>query len=258
MKMWFIPLLFGLVALSLIGRRRAAAFEKSPDQLPQATGIPITISVESWRVLATSLGTPLAIPANVTLAWVQKESGGNPCSIGETVNPPQEYGIAQLYYPSDEAISSRANLRSACATSQVTNTEIAKMDRAQKARVRAELERLARPLTDAEKLAQMKATVGLIQKCRGAAGVYADRAKVKWGQPDRWKLVKLYHNLPVMVALLPDVTQKLGHPPASWDEYKRTVLAMNPAELDRYGKISGRLPYFGAYFASAERIGNSL
>src|SRR5262245_21786158 len=65
--MWIFPLIFWLVALSLMGRRRAS--EKQVLALPQAPGVPITMSVESWRALAASVGGPFGIPTPITLAW---------------------------------------------------------------------------------------------------------------------------------------------------------------------------------------------
>lgn len=247
-----IPLLliaFGLVALAT-GRSGASNARFVPD-------IPVGMWVRQWQPLVTQFAQPLGIPTEVALMWIQLESGGNPCSIGETKNPPQEYGLAQLNYPYDEKYGTRAKLRAYCNnTAQPpgipANTAAGRIAWAI---FRKALESQTRPLTQAEREEQVRSGILLIQHCREFAQGYAAKAGVNWNAPDRWKLVKLVHGLPTLVALLPVATRKLGRAPKSFAEFRNTVESMTDAELNTNGNISGRRARFGRTFDISEQVG---
>jgi hypothetical protein len=66
----------------------------------------------------------------------------------------------------------------------------------------------------------------------------------------------MYHNVPGWVGRLPEVTQKLGHPPRDFAEYRSTLFGMT-----RFGtnpKTELTPARFNRIFDQAEILGNKV
>lgn len=152
--------------------------------------------VEYWRGPLTPYASDL--PMDFLLAWIQRESGGNPCSYTTL----RESGIFQLMPPDNTNTggTTEAALRAACSGSSQS---------------------MARQLTDAEIDEQVRSGIQYVQAMRAAAHRKLDAAGVPWGEDtaDFWKIVKLQHAYPGPTATwLNAATQALGRAPANWDE----------------------------------------
>ncbi|HET9061831.1 MAG TPA: hypothetical protein VFO62_00950 [Candidatus Binatia bacterium] len=132
------------------------------------------------------------------LAWIQRESGGNPCSYTSL----RESGLFQLMPPDNTGRGGTTEqlLRAACvAGSQSLSRSLNEND------VREQMVSFQRYLAyitqrTRDKLAQVGAS---------------------WSEssPDFWQLVKFQHTLPApTVPWLQAATAALGRPPANWAE----------------------------------------
>jgi hypothetical protein len=165
-------------------------------------GTPFPAAVEQWRSLVSDNAGD--IPVDFLLAWIQRESGGNPCSYTTM----RESGIFQLMPPdnTNQGGTTEAALRAACSGSSQS---------------------AARQLTSDELDEQVKSGIRYVNYVRGVAHKKLDAAGVTWDEanPDFWRIVKLQHAYPGPTAgWLATATAQLGRPPASWAEMR----AANP------------------------------
>ena len=184
------------------------------------------------------LAAPLGIQTPYTAKWLDMESGGNPCSVG---NPgahapdgfPREMGIAQFYNPDDLKMlgATSAELRAYCVPGD-------QHDVVYKGKtIKGFSQALTRPLTPEEIAKQAAMTVGLIHKAVGSATadlMAAGATSPAWSKTSRdfWRLVKLQHGLPVLSREgLPAVKAFLGRAPSSWAEF-RACLQNGQAKID--------------------------
>jgi hypothetical protein len=135
--------------------------------------------------------------ADYWLAWIKRESGGNPCSYTSL----RESGLFQLMPPDNTARggTTEALLRAACAAGQTQS----------------------RPLTDAEVREQMVSFSRYLAYITDRAREKLAAAGVTWSEssPDFWKMVKFQHTLPAPTATwLAAAKAGLGRPPRSWNE----------------------------------------
>jgi hypothetical protein len=162
--------------------------------------MPFPPQVEQWRGLLRRLGPEL--PIDFMLAWLFKESGGNPCATGI---PGVEAGIFQTFHPSDDRFGATfSQLRAACSGGSLT-----------------------RPLTADE--AELQARVGvnfLRGKIAAARGHFAAGGmRPSTSSADFWIGVKQEHALPCVMGEIPRVAARLGRPPRSWDEFRSQLMA---------------------------------
>jgi hypothetical protein len=156
-------------------------------------------SVEFWRqYLDQYSGGDLPGGMDFLLAWIQRESNGDPCSYTSL----HESGIFQLMPPdnTNTAGTTEAALRSMCSGGSGSQT---------------------RQMTDAEIKEQVVSGLQYVRAMRDQAQTKLDAAGVDWPQssPDFWKVVKLQHAYPGPTAgWLLAATTALGRPPQSWDE----------------------------------------
>lgn len=163
--------------------------------------LPFPSSVEQWRPLVTAYAG--GIPVDFLLAWIQKESGGDPCSYTSL----RESGIFQLMPPDNTNVggTSEAALRAQCSGGSHSQT---------------------RPLTDAEAQLQVQSGIRYINYAIDQAQQKLNAAGVSWPRSSTsfWQMVKLVFNYPgPIVGWLNAATQKLGHPPVDWDEFRGTI-----------------------------------
>lgn len=160
------------------------------------------MSVEIWRPqILKYVGSPQG-GADFWLAWIQRESGGNPCSYTSL----RESGLFQLEPPdnTDRGGTSEALLRAACGSGQT----------------------VARALTAADIAEQMLSFQRYLAYLITQAKAKLAAAGVSWSEdsPSFWKLVKLQHAYPApTLGWLNSATAALGHPPADWDELRSTI-----------------------------------
>lgn len=186
-------------------------------------------SVESWRIWCMPLSVATDTPIEFVLAWIQKESAGNPCAWG-TANAkgpdghPREQGLAQLYNPDD---MKRFNIPSgAFRVYCVPGTQ-----------------KQSRALTAEESAAQVKAVYQLIGWHRSKAEEALRKNGARWSAKDYWRAVKLDHALPGLVRQgLARVTASLGRAPKDWYEFRAAIakVKLDPG-TERYRSAFTRL-----------------
>jgi hypothetical protein len=210
--------------------------------------------LHSWAPIVASLIPSVAprTPQAFAMKWLEIESGGNPCAVGDPgqLGPdgnPAEIGIGQLYNPDDfVAFGARAgDFRAYCpAAAQLAaayrqaqqdyadavkagDTAAQTAARARMAAAARQMQTKTRPLTQAELAAQAKVTLlDKIEQGITHADALVHEYGLAWSVPDYWKLVKAPHALPAILGNgLPAVVKKLGRAPHSWAEF-RQVLGM--------------------------------
>lgn len=179
-------------------------------------------AVEQWRSLIAQYAG--GIPVNFLLAWVQRESAGNPCSYTSL----RESGIFQLMPGQNmqQGGTTEGELRAACSGSSQQAT---------------------RQLTDDELKRQVVSGIQYIQWARQMAHTLLSQAGVTWDEssPSFWAVVKLVFNYPGYIPQwLANATQQLGHPPADWNEFTSTIngyqsVLSNAAWVGSYGSGGG-------------------
>ncbi|HZJ67683.1 MAG TPA: hypothetical protein VFD36_29470 [Kofleriaceae bacterium] len=194
--------------------------------------------VEQWRSFFRRLAPDL--PTDFLLAWLAKESGGNPCALGI---PGVEAGIFQTFHPADDRFGATfAQLRAPCGTGQS----------------------LARAMSSDEAELQARAGANFV---RGkVADAKRHLAAVGWNlstsSADFWNAVKQEHALPcVMGDLLPRVRAQLGRAPRSWAEFHQVAIAMPASQTGSCSgfaaapSVRGLRSRLEDTFANAEEVG---
>jgi hypothetical protein len=229
----------------------------SANASPNAMGYSVATWIPQFAAPAAAAGIPLSY---ITRS-MQEESGGNPCSIGAPgdLGPdgnPRELGIYQVYNPDDlkKVGVTGSQLRAYCVAgmSPVNYKGRTVMSHSQS---------VARPLTPQEMQQQVDVAIGKIKESRDTADAAATAAGVTWPRTpdaaghDFWCLVKLVHGLPGLVHGIIKVTAHLGHPPASWSEYRHEIES-GAVVLDP--KTEGYRSQFGSLFNNAEKAASGL
>lgn len=158
-------------------------------------------SVEAWRPLTTSLAN--GKPIEFLMAWLDKESGGNPCDY--TVL--HEAGIGQLD-PSNMAsvgtnVSQQHPSPPCVPNTRTTNVRYA-------------------DLTDDQRVQQVQPWLDYVDKCIDrASSELAQHGYSNW-TPDTtsfWSMVKMGHVAParIPVMLAQGLACNAGTPPVDWD-----------------------------------------
>lgn len=170
------------------------------DALSSVTG-GFPIAVEQWRPLLRRYGA--GIPIDFLLAWIQRESGGNPCSYTTL----RESGIWQLMPPdnTNTAGTTEAALRAAC----VGTTQ-----------------QIARALTSAEADLQVSSGIRYVRAMIAAAKRKLAAAGVTWPETNSsfWAFVKLQHAYPgPSQGWLTAAKAQLGRAPRDFAELRSTI-----------------------------------
>lgn len=192
---------------------------------------PLIPTMGDWSRVLAPLCLEAGVPLPFVLKWIETESAGNACAVGDTSahgvcgrgsetcpdprfgNFPREIGIAQLYNAKDfqDLNLNPADFRAYCGPSQ--DGKFSQV--------------VTRPLTPREIEQQAKAAVEKIQiDQRSATRKLRDvNAGPSWA-PDRqdfWRFVKLQHGLPGLANAMPAITRKLGRAPRDWSEFRQTI-----------------------------------
>lgn len=184
-------------------------------------------NVEFWRPQIQRLVSSPAGGIDFWLAWMSKESGGNPCGYTSL----HESGPFQLMPPDNtsQGGTTEAALRAACSGQS-----------------------LARSLTDADIREYVLSFERYLAYIITYAKAKLAAAGANWSEssPDFWKMVKFVHVAPARIApWLAAATAGLGHPPRSWAELVPYASAANiPAnwvanadEVGSYGRSNTTL-----------------
>lgn len=154
-------------------------------------------AVEIWRPLVSKYAGEIPVP--FLLAWIQKESYGNPCSWTSL----REAGIFQLMEGSNQRVAgvTEAQLRAGCAP--------------------IPSQQLLRSLTPAEAEVQVASGVRYVRWARDYARTRLAEHGVAWPESstDFGKMVMFVHILPAKIApWLAAARAGLGRAPRSWAE----------------------------------------
>lgn len=154
-------------------------------------------AVEIWRPLVSKYAGDIPVP--FLLAWIQKESYGNPCSYTSL----HEFGIFQLMRGSNlqHGGTTEAALRAAC--------------------MPVPSQALARSLTSPEADAQVRSGVQYVNWARNYARTRMREHGVTWPESskDFGRLTMFVHALPARIApWFAAARAGLGRPPRSWAE----------------------------------------
>lgn len=204
------------VGIVLLRSRRAGAEILHPPSRSADGGFPPL--VERWRAdVARRAGD---LPVDALLEWIRIESGGDTCSVGTA----REAGIWQLDFPDDAKYGATLEgLRAICAKSKLPGFSIgwlspAEMDMEVGAGIR--------------KVAAARDTV---RRVLGQVGARWPEASFDFGSA-----VKQIHAAPAVInELVAKITHREGHAPASWDDFRRSVMTF-PIDQMRGVDAKGR------------------
>jgi len=178
-------------------------------ETPSSASPAIRHSVREWAPRLARLGGD--VPLAASLAWLDQESGGNVCSVGDKPplgqTYPTEYGLSQLdaNNPENVAIMNQADARASCQNFGAT---------------RADWEKQLRPLTDAERDRHAGKALDHMRSARAHARALTAGWSWDPNGVDMWKMSKLYHAGPAYVQLAATVAKTLGRPPRDFVEYQ--------------------------------------
>lgn len=171
--------------------------------------------VEQWRALLQKYAG--GIPIDFLMAWITRESAGNPCSYTTL----HESGIFQLMPPdnTNRGGTSEGALRTAC----VGTTQQA-----------------SRALTDAEADEQVRSGLQYVNYARGLA-----HSVVDWGEddPDFWRMVKMVHVAPARVL-------QFGAGSTDWGDFVSRAAATTPSSW------TNNADWVGAYGVGGGGVGS--
>lgn len=210
-----------------------------PSGVPQMDA---TYTLQTWQpIVATRIASTYpTIPQAFAMKWLDIESGGNPCAVGDPgqlgqgSDQPAEIGLGQLYNPDDfvhlkapPAASFRAYAPAAAPLAAAYRQAQASGDKATMASIARQMQTRTRALTPSEMDDQVHWTLlAKIASDKAYVDQLFQRDGIQWSQVDYWTAVKAPHALPAILGNgMPAVIKKLGRPPSSWKEF-RTVLGM--------------------------------
>lgn len=201
-------MLFPIIGVGLL----LAILLKSARSGERVTEVTSQYVVSTWGGIIAPLAKAANLNLQYVLRWIEVESGGNPCAVGnpKALGPdgtPKELGIVQLYNPDDliKLKATGAELRAYC----VPGTQ-----------------RVSRVLTPAEMLRQAQLAIDLIVSCRKSAAADLLKVGATWDSQSRdfYNLIKLQHGLPgISRSGIPATSKFLGHAPRDWVEFRQTL-----------------------------------
>jgi hypothetical protein len=170
------------------------------------------------------------------LRWIQRESGGNPCSVGSAAQLQRdgwarEAGIGQVYFESARAasygaLSSQLHPADACSLQEQT-----------------------RPLTSDERAIQVSTLVEMATDYYHRASSKLSSLGLDWSNEDTLALTKSYHALPVIPTSWLAIAHEDGNAD-SWDAFASWVSGLSHDEavtVDQragYAAGHGAAPYY--------------
>lgn len=167
-----------------------------------AVGAPFPASVMAWSDLVDAYRN--GVPLNFLLAWIWKESNGNPCSYTSL----HESGIYQLM--------AGDNLNTAGTTEAAIHPVPPCSPGVQTTAYYSSL-------NDDQRLEQVKSGMRYIEAMRQKTAQQLATYGYDWDEtmPSFWQMVKMQHVAPaVITANLQQMTDALNHVPANWAEWR--------------------------------------
>lgn len=209
------------------------------DTVSSNQAIPDNLSARtlSWRAELEAQAPELDVA--VLLRWIQRESDGNPASVGSIAQLrrdgwAREAGIGQVYFDSR---SSRAF--------GVTSDELRSgaIDGTQD---------LARDLTDGERMMQTSSLIAMMRQYIVDGGRVLVGIGQVWSSPDVYCLAKLKHALPVLAGTF---LRTCGERATDWDAFRAWAEGLSLD--DSLPLYAGSGPYYPwtRYFRNAAYTG---
>jgi hypothetical protein len=196
------------VGFVLLRSKSASAEILAPP--PRSTSGGFSPLVERWRGEVTKRAGDL--PVDALLEWMRIESGGDTCSVGNA----REAGIWQLNFPDDAKYGATLEgLRAICAKSKLPGFSITW-------------------LTPAELDMEVGAGIRKVAAARDTVRHVLGQVGARWPETsfDFGSAVKQIHAAPaVIIELLPKITHRDGHAPASWDDFRRSVMTFPVGQM---------------------------
>lgn len=262
--------IFGVGALAgviwLWARRSSAAGSprtSSPEVPSGSTELTGLYSqTRSWLPVVRPLAAAYGIPVAFVLAWIQHESGGNPCAVGfpgevDRNGQPLETGILQLMSPDDIRLADTTvtEMRANCSANIHFPGLTRHSPKAAICAARLAEEKPARPLTADEMNKHAAKSVGYLAAVARIVDASFARHGVSWPRTsiDYWTMVKAYHAGEAIPTEGLDASVKgLGHAPSSWADFKQGIenllaSGQRPLNLTRDRWLNA--------FANAEKTG---
>lgn len=245
--MWFL-LIIAAGLVTLVGRQAGKGSTWGAGNRASVSNHGYTTNV--WGPVIAAMAVKEGFPFEFGMKWVDLESEGNPCAIGEagkfgTDGVPLEFGIAQVYNSDDYyrrlgggvGIADAKSRRAYCRYPQT----------------------VTRVLTPAEMTEQAQDLADVVKLCRDNLDHHMSLNGIKWGTRDYWRGVKLYHALPGMVSGgLAAVTGKLGRAPTDWAEFRRTFVQLHPQAAWDSGKDKHHQHIYWRSLQNSEDTGGAV
>ena len=214
--------------------------QPQPNVAPVQSGPTPAYTTESWRPILIPLCVKAGIPIEFMMKWLQVESGGDPCAVG---NPfasfsngayPLESGLVQLFGPDDYTATKAdpAAMRAYCKPKQMmavrdhNGVQLTNKDGTPMFAMGFP-QGVTRALTPDEVAEQARATVAKVSSDMRSAGRMLAGVGAHWPTtaPDFWMFVKLQHALPGLASSIRFVAKQLGRAPTGWHEFSTTILS---------------------------------
>lgn len=207
-------------------------------------------TVEQWRAVLEPRRN--GIPIAFLLAWLSRESGGNPCSTGFTLPTKFEAGIGQLMFTSKhtatgdimDAVRQGVSLRTLRAPCSAHNGTVGSGGRQ------------LRPLTDDEKAANVDSFLADVEENRRDAQRRLDAAGIEWPEEtqDFWMAVKLEHALPGAAVAFYGPAAKADRA-TTFADFVAFVTSLSADAYNAHARAAGiesaMRPFFGKGIANA-------
>ena len=232
-------------------------------------------STETWRPVLIPLVAIAGIPIEFVLKWIDVESAGQPCAVGNAFASfdggahPRETGIVQLYGPDDYKTTHAdpSALRAYCmpkyaAVLKGPDGRPLLDANGQPKTAMAFSQQCSRELTADEMYEQARVTVALVEAEMARADRLLAGVGSAWSRssPDYWKFVKLQHGIPGLANAIGYVKDVLGYAPTTWAQYRATVLTPECEALIK-AHDPGTYNYVGEFakvLANAEKTGGAV
>jgi hypothetical protein len=187
------------------------------DKLPRMTLLGFSDRTNAWQGALASLDDGAHGGMPFLLAWIQKESDGNPCSFPPSTH---EAGIWQLM-PASVSSDGGGNL----ATAGTTVTEQHPVPPC----AGTETSKSISDLTGDQIAVQVSAGATYLNYCISTVqtALQNNGSPIDQTSPDFWRFVKLVHAAPAWVINgIGLVSQQLGAPVSSWDDFESTATSL--------------------------------
>lgn len=209
--------------------------------------MPFSPTVEQWRNVLAPRARALGIPLDFLLAWLQIESGGNPCSVGFHGEQDPNDGLFKFEAGISQAFFSALTRAQLFATT-VQGVSLTTL----RAPCVGDTQRQARSLTAAEIAANVNLFLADVTRKINVARQQVGVTRVNWPttSEDFWMLVKLQHGLPCVSRSFLAPAQAAGRT-KTFRDFATFVLGLDRANYTRFTTAAGCGTSMARFFGSA-------